>query len=192
MSCSLSQIEKICRSFGGVNLIQIILPEGLITPIDSGCTLVQSENLEFLGAELEPFSIAFARNSAQFSERHVSSNRAGDYFEQSLSFEVPKSRLVVSRNIQFLKNRRVHILFRDRNGQVRIILFAHVTADTSTRQKRAERNGYVFKASAQSRIPALFYTGEIINLPQSSNYVMGDPDTNQVWGDPDSGEVWKF
>ena len=160
--CDLDQIEKICSdNAGGVKALKIILIKDLASIPKQYCTALIEDDIQLQPGKTA-YSIPFIKNSCSFLEKQETNSKAGDYFTSQLVFEIAKTRLEVLSNIMKFKNCRVIAVWTDNNETTRAGGLFRVVGDNGTKNKKAERNGFVFQLSTRSEKPFPIFTGNII------------------------------
>jgi hypothetical protein len=178
MECTISAIEKVCKSNGGIQTIEFLLPEGVLSIPMSSCVSSSSDSINVIGVDYEAVNIAFVKRTASFTEKANVSSREGDYFEQEISFEVPKDRPEVNDLILKLRNRRIHVIYTDNNGVQKLVPNMRLQPDFSTRSRKSERNGYTFLLKSKSISKSIIFTGTV-----------STGEANNPWLDP-NGDPW--
>jgi hypothetical protein len=186
MTCSLETIEKVCTAPGGLKSIQIFLPEEVLSMPTAFCDPLLDGNIQ-VAADGLPITIPFTKNTAQLTERPIQNEDAGDYFEQTLTFDLAKDRIEVLRLIARLQNRRVHCITVDRSDQKRLLLNLRVAPAFTTGQRWGDLNTYSFTLSGQTTAPAPLFTGIVSATDGLNGWV--DPQGN-FWIAPD-GQIWE-
>lgn len=151
MIATFTDIKRRCKpAAGSVKLAYIIVPEDVI---DGGLptTFVFPVSYE---PTIEPtakkYHLQMDRNTGIFSEEKKTENRAGDYYEQKLSFQVRGMRYEVDYARELLKNRKFHVLYEDQNKQVRFIKNFRVQDNGTTGDNFFAKNGYTFNFYTRS------------------------------------------
>ena len=103
-----------------------------------------------LEAGAKRYGIAIDRNTAIFSENKKTDNRAGDFYERKLSFQVREMRYEVDYVREMLKNRRFHVLLEDYNKHVRFVKNLRVQEDATTGDRYMSKNAYTFNFYGRS------------------------------------------
>jgi hypothetical protein len=143
-------IFRVCGvTVGSLRKIFILLPEDVkregvtpfVVPVTTEATLYEGKREYIVQAD---------RNTAVFTEKKVINNKAGDYYEQSITFQIKKLRVEVDYVSQFLINRRVHLLTVDKNGIVRFHRLMRQTDTATTGDTWTAKNGYTFSFSTRS------------------------------------------
>lgn len=155
MSCALSTIERHCgKTFGGLKSIKLFLDSA----VDSLPVQYCSPNLSgdiTLGSGESFHEIKFDRFTAQFTERKLINRRAGDYYEQTLTFDITHDRAEVATLINNLDNRRTHAVIVDRNDKQRLLknLRQRNTTDSGDTLSSFNGNKLIFISRSRRRAP---------------------------------------
>ena len=115
-----------------------------VSPTVSAIQLMQGARVHFIQPD---------RNTAGFVEERKTDKQQGDYFEQKIVFNVRSLRISIDQTRLNLRNRRVHIIFRDKGGLTRIAYNMRVTDSATIEQQKTGRNRYDFTFTAQSKLP---------------------------------------
>jgi hypothetical protein len=152
MIAKMEDIKKRCKpAAGSVRIAYIIVPEDVV---DSG----MPQTYVFPVISYEPqldttarkYVLQMDRNTGVFSEIKKTDNRAGDYYEQKLSFQVRGMRYEVDYTRELLKNRTFHVLYEDYNKQVRLVKNLRVQDEATTGDRYFAKNGYTFNFYTRS------------------------------------------
>lgn len=161
--CDLRDIERLCQAYvGGLQEIYIIVPLDVSSIQTQYCTPNLTEDVE-LEEGKRAYVMKFSKGTGTFIERSIIDNRAGDYFQQTISYFLPKDRVEVADLKQKVKNRRFHLIYKDGNNQRKVLQNLRIQTETNTGDKKTARNGASFTCTARSTKPAPFLLGEISN-----------------------------
>ncbi|MEO7175302.1 MAG: hypothetical protein ABI002_05905 [Saprospiraceae bacterium] len=155
MNADLDTIERVCANAGGIRKLHLIPYPAIPMPERNG-------NADLLGnvilTDLSQFyRLHFAKVTCEYSEEPVNNNRAGDYWNRSLTFFAPKGRQRVTELANKLKNRRCHLVYEDFNDDKRMLLSMRVKVRFVTQNKK---NGYFFTFYSASDYPAIHFDGD--------------------------------
>lgn len=192
------QIQDIVKlvqpNAGGIERVALILEKDIeAMPMHSPTSLYLTGDMVLKPGGAAYF-LYFTRSTLKASDKQITNDAAGDYFDLSLVGSVPKvrpeSRLLVKR----LMNKRCCLIYRDRNKYWRIMrrMRCEAASDTST---PGGYNGTQFNFTGKDLEPPGFWQFEengIIPFTYTDcdghnveYFLIGDPDSNQVLGDPD-------
>lgn len=152
MEPEIIEVRKRCRpAAGSVRLVYIIVPEDVTADgMPQTFILPLIAYAPTLDAGAKPIGIPIDRNTAIFSENKNTGNRAGDYYDRKLSFQIREMRYEVDYIREMLKNRRFHLLLEDYNKRVRFVKNCRVQEDATTGDKYLSKNGYTFNFFGRS------------------------------------------
>lgn len=169
MIAPMSDILRPCGvNAGSLRKIFILLPEDI--EIDGIRTFVIPITTQpELYSDRRLYKVQADRNTAIFSEKKSIANRAGDYYDTAISFQVRKMRVEVDFVCEVLKNRCFHVLCEDNNGIVRYIRKMRLNDEASTGDKLSAKNGYVFSFTTKQKnktatIPGITLQGLVAGL----------------------------
>lgn len=173
--CDLRDIERICQNSGGIRTIRFIVPSHVSSIPTQYCTPNLAEDIE-LEEGKRSYVINFSKGSATFTERSVTDNRAGDFFQQTLVFYCAQDREEVADLAEKLKNRRFHIVYTDWNGKKKLAANLRLQSETTIGGKKADKNGTTFTATGRSEKKSPFIEGTISNeVPVDSDLILIAP-----------------
>lgn len=153
MSNVITPVGRNCSTaIPGVKDILFFTNEEVQTMPDQFCDPVVGDVV--FKPSMSSYYIQHALRTANFRERQITNNKAGDYFEQVLRFEIYKDRLEVRRNIIRLANNRVHVMYRDEEGSFKLVKNMRHVADFGT---GPSKNKYNFTLKSLSRKPAPWF-----------------------------------
>lgn len=144
MSQPLLAIPKICTTSAGISSIVMTLPANIATPPTTSI----NATLDFIDPDAV-FSIAFTRSTARFRE-NARTGPGGDYYESELSAFIPKRRIEMETLITRLRNRRVHGIYIDRNGNQFIVWNARFFHQYDSGDRPGTREGYSISLNASN------------------------------------------
>lgn len=140
---TLHDIEQVCAAaLGGFRQLAIIDPADLQTPVRQYFAVSVPEVSLLTGRR--SYSIAHLLTAGGYSERTITSNKAGDYYESTIQFGLKKIRIDAENLAEKLKNRRVHVVFTDNSGIKRLALDMRLSTETTTGNRLGDRAGYQF------------------------------------------------
>ncbi len=155
MSCALSTIERHCgKTFGGLKSIKLFLDSAVDSMPVQYCSPNLSGDITLDSGE-SFHEIKFDRFTAQFTERKLITQRAGDYYEQTLTFDITHDRAEVATFINNLDNRRIHAVIVDRNDKQRLLKNLRQRNSTDSGDVLSSFNGnkFVFVGRSRRRSP---------------------------------------
>lgn len=158
--CDLRDIQRWCGpTTAGITEINIIVPGDVLTLPKAYCTPLINSDLEFK-PEKRAYVIKADRKSVAFNEKS-NNDRSGDIFDRSFSFSINRDRPDVADLAEKLKNRRFHVLYRDRNVYGKLLTNMRVVTDTANGPQWNGRNGTIFNFTGRSEKKAPFYGGTL-------------------------------
>lgn len=182
MYCGLQSIERACgRIFVGLTTVQMILPADVVTyPLRGRSGLYETDIVLKSGAVLH--NIEFDPGTAGWSQE-IQSSTSGDVYRNSVTFRIRRDRPEQAAFLGYLKNKRIHLLITDEDGQKHLVLSARASARAEN-GPRGGRNHYNYSFQSADRQPAGFLSAEVIN--QDGNVLVA-----AVLQSPD-GNYWKL
>jgi len=148
MVCNLNDIGRACGlALGGLKGIAIIDPKDLSAPILQYCQ--PSVGNVTLQTGKRSYDIKHILTQGGYTERLVTGNKAGDYYEMSVTFGIKKIRFEVESLIEKLKNRTFHLVLTHSDNTKRLCLNLRQSADTFSGNRIADRQGYTFNCSTR-------------------------------------------
>jgi hypothetical protein len=181
-------IEAACGNIlNGLKKVFLILPEDVagetvshsILPLISLPQLVNGKAM---------YPVAFDKLSARFLEKKVITAKAGDYYDQTLTFTVKKTRIELDTLSHLLLNRRVHALlvYHDNNTKYVKNLRSEDEADSGD---RSAKNEYRFRFIAKSEYHSAHVGG---GLPSNITGIIPGPATGDcaIIGVSPDGRKW--
>lgn len=163
MSCALSTIERHCgKTFGGLKSIKLFLDSAVDTLPVQYCSPNLSGDIT-LGSGESFHEIKFDRFTAQFTERKLINRRAGDYYEQTLTFDITHDRAEVATLINNLDNRRTHAVIVDRNDKQRLLKNLRQRNTTDSGDALSSFNGNKFILISRTKRRSPFITGNLVD-----------------------------
>lgn len=163
MNCALSTIERHCgKTYGGLKSIKLFLDSA----VDSLPVQYCSPNLSgdiTLGSGQSFHEIKFDRFTAQFTERKQVNQRAGDFYEQTLTFDITHDRAEVATLINNLDNRRTHAVIVDRNDKTRLLKNLRQRNNTDSGDTLSSFNGNKFTLVSRTKRRSPFITGNLVD-----------------------------
>jgi hypothetical protein len=158
--CELTDIVRYCKpSSAGFNKVVIFRLEDVQTIPKVKCNVVVDDDIELI-SESRPYIIQADKQSIAYVEEQVF-DKAGDYWNQNLNLNVKVVRPSVVTMAKKLQNKRVHVLFGDRNKQYRLLYNARLKARNENGPRHSGPNGFSFSFTKQSIDPAPFYGGAL-------------------------------
>jgi hypothetical protein len=143
-------ILRLCGvTIGSLRKIFIILPED-VSKFGAAPYIVPVTTEAMLYNGTREYSVKADRNTAIFTEKKVTNNKAGDYYEQNIQFQIRQLRVDVDYVSQFLINRRVHLLTVDNNGRVMFHKMMRQTDAATTGDQWTAKNGYTFTFTSRT------------------------------------------
>jgi len=181
MSCALRDIEKWCGvNNAGIREINLIVPSDVYTAPAQYYTPNLDGSIELVsGAQV--YNIAFDRRSASFTEKLITNERFGDYYQQTLQFSIRRDRVEVADLIERMRNRRVHVLYTDKNGLQKFVRNMRAAPETQTGAAPSDRNGSLFQFVGQSEKKAPFMNQEIGNVIVEGDKIILVSPSGQRW-----------
>ncbi len=155
MSADLNHIGKVCSNSGGIVFIMAFNMDNVV-PAISG---IQTGDPDFTDPD-KVWSIQFRRNKAGYVER-PKNGKGGVSWTQTLSAEVARARLSVEQFIRTVGNRRIGLVYVDRNGFIRYLYDMRLQASYATGSSRTDANVYTLQFSKESRKKTDYIAGEI-------------------------------
>lgn len=163
MSCALSTIERHCgKTFGGLKSIKLFLDSAVDSMPVQYCSPNLSGDITLDSGE-SFHEIKFDRFTAQFTERKLITQRAGDYYEQTLTFDITHDRAEVATLINNLDNRRTHAVIVDRNDKQRLLKNLRQRNSTDSGDVLSSFNGNKFVLVSRTIKRSPFVTGNLID-----------------------------
>jgi len=165
MAVNLNNIEKICDSIGGISIIQIT-DDSNINPDN---TIIDPAKV---------YTIHFRRNTASYNSKTQNSDQ-NRKIKQRIKAFVPKIRLSMETLIKNIIDKRLTVIYTDRESNTGILRSAEFDFEYNTGLKMADKQGYKIEFNTEKLYSSLDYSGVNIDLPDP-----GDP-----WDGTDPGTV---
>jgi len=154
--CTLSDIQRWCgAAAGGLKKVQLIRPEDVESLPRTAC-LTSIPNIA-LKSGASAYDISFDRQTGRFTEQQVIDDRAGDYFNRTISFQVRRDRVAVLQNVRALMNQRVHVVAYDRNEQYLYLPWMRLAALRDSGQRYSDVHRASFQLRGRFTEPARFF-----------------------------------
>ena len=146
----LLSIEEACAlGLRGFKKIFLILPEDVQAEIRRPQCCIPMTSMPTLIDGKAMYQIGYDRNTARFLEKKNIANRAGDYFDNSLTFTVKKTRIELDTLSTLLMNRKIHALLIDKENKVKYVKNLRCDDEADSGDK-ANRNEYRFRFTSKS------------------------------------------
>lgn len=134
-------------------------------PFNSISTDAEIELLD----DVIPNALYFTPQTQNFKET-AKRDRHGKYYEQSLTLDIPKGRLVIDNTLENIGNNKLFLTYYDRNGQVRVLRNMQLLDS----YELGSSNSYRFEFTGVSRTKAVYHTDntlfdEFVNISDLCN-----------------------
>lgn len=160
MSAQLQEILEVCDSRGGISQITL-------TNVDNVTSGLNPEIID----PAQVYTIAFRKHTADYTEKSKSTAQNQKIIQTIKAF-IPKRRLSMETLIKNIINKRIVVIYTDRDESGGMLYKAKFSYKYSPGKRLSENNGYDIEFSTEKLLTSLDYSGININLPDP-----GDP-----WG----------
>jgi hypothetical protein len=180
------RIAKNDRSYIGLSAIWMVLEKNVVSgPTDSGDDYIDGTFTLKPNTFFDRFW--FEAGTGNFNEDCIDDRRAGDYYSSEVGFKTARSIPVSRKKVMRLKNRKVCLIYLDRNGFYKVGRNMTCKVKESSGRVGGGLNGYTFnlKGSALKKMGfwdanPLFFDIMEAQLPQGSFTVSSTTTLNSV------------